>query len=263
MRMGRSCPEHSSILIEVHCLKGFKEKNKYVEKWRKGDEMKKLVMIVAVALLLAAVPAYAISTIDFESGFSDQQAVGTVTLADNIVDFSVGYALNSRGPGYIAMVGAPPKTAFSPDDTPADTSISGRFFLTDEELESQSFTKNYYIEFDRTVSSVALHLYDFRVDGGPSIGDTATLTVYSDSFVTAVGTSTYTIPSPNPVDGNIAYLAVAGKLSIVSASVTFSTGDTGTGIDNIQFQTIPAPGAVVLASMGAGVVGWLRRRRTL
>ena len=225
--------------------------------------MMKRLLLVAAALVFAAGPAHAISTIDFESGFSDQQAVGTVTLADNIVVFSVGYALDSRGPGYIAMVGSSPKTAFSPDDTPEDTSISGRFFLTDEELESQSFTKNYYIEFDQAVSSVALHLYDFRADGGPSIGDTATLTVYSDSFVTAVGTSTYTIPSPNPVDGNIAYLAVAGNLSIVSASVTFSTGDTGTGIDNIQFQTIPAPGAILLGSIGAGLVGWLRRRRTL
>jgi len=225
--------------------------------------MKGLLLVAAVAFVFAAGPAHAISTIDFESGFSDQQAVGTVTLADNIVAFSVGYALGSRGTGYIAKVGAPPKTAFEPDDMPVDTSISGDFFLTDEELESQSFTKNYYIEFNRPVSSLALHLYDFRADGGPSIGDTATLTVYSDSFATAVGTSTYTIPSPNPVDGNIAYLPVAGNLSIVSASVTFSTGDTGTGIDNIQFQTIPAPGAVVLASMGAGLVGWLRRRQTL
>lgn len=224
--------------------------------------MKRLLLVVA-ALVFAAGPAHAISTLDFESGFSDQEAVGTVIMADNILTFSVGDTLDSRGPGYIAMVGDSPKTAFAPGDTPTDTGISGDFFLTDEELESESFTKNYYIEFDRAVSSLSLNVYDFRADGGPSIGDSVKLAVYSDSFATAVGTSTYTIPSPDAADGNIVYLAVAGDLSILSASVTFSTGDTGTGIDNISFQTIPAPGAVLLASMGAGVVGWLRRRKSL
>jgi len=119
-----------------------------------------------------------------------------------------------------------------------------------------------------------------RPDGGPGTyqGDfwikfiTPAIQVQFDSgYWNAIGTGVINVLDPfsnpianltNTVTGvNVTSLSGLGPIGYIYFN---SVADgAGADIDNLAFEPIPAPGAILLGSIGVGVVSWLRRRRTL
>jgi len=51
-----------------------------------------------------------------------------------------------------------------------------------------------------------------------------------------------------------------------STLLTFQSaidGSFGPALDNVSISAVPAPGAILLAGLGTGLVGWIRRRQSL
>jgi hypothetical protein len=229
-----------------------------------GAMRKISISLSAVFLVLGILGPVQADLIDFESGFIDKQPITQVSTPTNTVTFGVGLnqKLDDKKYAYIAQVGTP-KTAFVPYDTPADLTVSGRFFLTDEK-NGPWFKLDYYMSFETPVWNLALNLYDYRVlDGGPRFGDTATLWVFGQDGA-VVGKDIYTIPWwPIPPNGNIINFSVMDAIvPIKTVWLEFSRGDVGTGIDNIRFTTVPLPPSLPLLGSGLlGLVGWRRFRK--
>ena len=117
-----------------------------------------------------------------------------------------------------------------------------------------------------------------RPDGGPSMfqGDfwihfttTAVQVQFDSGFWDGIGTGVINVYDPymlplaslsNTVTG-VNVTNISGRIGYIYFN---SVADgAGADIDNLKFTQIPAPGAILLGGIGASLVGWLRRRRTL
>jgi hypothetical protein len=87
-------------------------------------------------------------------------------------------------------------------------------------------------------------------------------TVYFEGYLDTalVGTSVSLIPSSTPTFLAANFPGPVDRVEVHSAAPTNVVMD---GVTYTPGAIIPAPGALILGSIGTGFVGWLRRRRTL
>jgi len=193
--------------------------------------MKKLIVmcaiLIGVAGLAGAAPTTLITFDEFPVGtmISNQYAaLGVVFLPGN---------LTQRLP-QIDVDGAMPTTpVLRPTGEPDYYTYEGDFWM-------QFTTPVVEVQFDSGywdgVGNGSIYVYD------PGWG-------YINSFSnTITGVETISLSGLGPI-GYVYFNSI---------------GDgAGADIDNLGFTQIPAPGAILLGSIGVGLVSWLRRRKTL
>ena len=115
------------------------------------------------------------------------------------------------------------------------------------EPDNYMFQGDFWIQF--TTTAVEVQFDSGYWDG---IGN-GVIDVY-DPYMNPLASLTNTVTGVNVTN-------LTGRIGYIYFN---SIADGGGGdIDNLGFTPIPAPGAILLGSIGAGLVGWLRRRRTL
>jgi hypothetical protein len=195
--------------------------------------MKKLLIVCAIASFFACSANAAITTLDFtELPF---QSVDGLSYMGVTFGFRIGLNpstdanYNSGGPGSTIFV----------QDPSLEGNASG--ILT--------------LEFDKAVKElefgVAMNSYDVLTPGFK-------VRLFNPTYFSfnAVNTS----PLVTFSEGQFSYSGPGVTMAIIEFDNQLASRFA---LDNLTFNTIPAPGAILLSSIGLGVVSWLRRRRTL
>lgn len=197
--------------------------------------MKKLVTICMFLVLMSAGAANAAFTLTFDE--LPTQPVDGLSYKGVTFGFTVGgipstdAVYNGIGPGTLTYLQGPTLEGTTAGILTLD------FSTPTDQLEFAIALNSYYA----ATPAYVVKLYDaYGTPVGNFSGDTSPLVLWSE------GQFTYS--------GTLVRRAVIDFSEQAASRFAF---------DNLTINPIPAPGAIMLGSIGLGLVNWLRRRRTL